>query len=211
MSVTEAGLGGLEMVVNRYLALDPLAMEKLAALHGRVICIEVLGVGVRLYLVPGPSGIQVLGHHEGEPDCTLRGTPLGLARMGLQRERTDPLFSGAVEIRGDTELGHKFGNILSGLDIDWEEQLSRLTGDVVAHEIGNGVRDLTHWGSQVLHNLGLDVQEYLQEEVGLLPPRAEIEAFLSDVDTLRDDVERLQERIAHLRPGKTADRRSDPG
>ncbi len=211
MRLPAAALNGLETALNRYLALDPVATERLAALHGQVICIEVLGLGLRLYLVPGPSGIQLLSLYEGEPACTLRGTPLGLARVSSTADGTGQLFSGQVEIMGDTELGHRFGNILSSLDIDWEEQLARVSGDVVAHEIGNGARALTRWGRRTLDNLGMDLQEYLQEEVRLLPTRLEVEAFLEDVDTLRDDEQRLQARVARLKDRLAAQRETGPG
>ena len=210
MNPSAAVLGGLETALNRYLALDPAAKERLAELHGQVICIEVLGLGVRLYVVPGPVGIQLLGLYEGEPACTLRGTPLGLARMGSTVDGADQLFSGQAEITGDTEIGQRFGNLLSGLDIDWEEQLARVGGDVLAHEVGNGARALSRWGRRALDNLGMDVKEYLQEEVRLLPTRLELEAFLEDVDTLRDDEQRLQARVARLRHGTAVPRDTGP-
>ncbi len=199
MSLTAVALGGLEAALNRYLALDPAAMERLAELQGRVIRIEVLGLGLRFYLAPGPSGFKLLSSYAGEPACTLRGTPLGLARMSSTADSADQLFSGQVEISGDTELGHRLGNILSSLDIDWEEQLARVSGDLVAHEIGNGARALNRWGRRALDNLGMDLQEYLQEEVRLLPTRFEVEAFLADVDTLRDDEQRLEAQVARLK------------
>ncbi|HHH39683.1 MAG TPA: sterol-binding protein [Sedimenticola sp.] len=199
MSLSELAWAGLEATVNRLLALDPVARKQLAEMHGRVIAFEVLGTGQTLYLVPGPARLQILSRYEGEPDCLLRGTPLALARMGRGDQGTDQLFSGEVEIRGDTGLAHRFGHIMGSLDIDWEEQLSRVTGDVVAHGAGELVRGLGRWGRDTLETFGLDLQEYLQEELRLLPQRLEIETFLSQVDRLRDDVERLEARVERLR------------
>ena len=105
-----------------------------------------------------------------------------------------------MQIEGDTELAHRIGKILGAMDVDWEEQLSHYTGDLVAHDIGNLVRGAVRWGRNSADTLGRDLQEYLQEELRLLPVRTEIEAFLADVDRLRDDVERLQARIDRLRP-----------
>ena len=198
MSLSGASSVGLETFLNRYLGLDPDARSRLRAMHGRVICLEVLGLGLRWYLIPGPAGLQVLSRFEGEPDCTLAGTPLDLARMGSSVESADPLFSGAVEIRGDTELGHSFGKLLAGLEIDWEEQLSRHTGDVVAHGIGNLARGVARWGRDALAAFRQDLPEYLQEEARLLPGRYEVEAFLAEVDRLRDDLERLELRVQRL-------------
>jgi ubiquinone biosynthesis protein UbiJ len=199
MSITDLACAGLEEAINRALALDPEAAHRLGRLHGRVIGIEFAGPELRLYLVPTPSRLQVLARHEGEPDCLLRGSPLALARMdSSSKEGAEQLFSGKVEIEGDTELAHRFGAILSDLELDWEEQLSRFTGDVIAHEIGNSVRAVTGWGQKVLDTLGKDLREYVQEEVRLLPDRAELQDYLAKVDTLRDDAERLTARIERL-------------
>jgi len=198
MSLSDVSSAGLELLLNRYLHLDPSVGHQLEALHGRVICLEVLGLGLRWYLIPGPAGLQVLSRFEGEPDCTLAGTPLDLARMGSEADSADQLFSGAVAISGDTELGHNFGKLLGGLDIDWEEQLSRLTGDLLAHRIGNLARGAARWGKDALEALRQDLPEYLQEEVRLLPGRYEVEEFLTEVDRLRDDLERLEQRVRRL-------------
>ena len=112
MRMPAVALGALEAALNRYLALDPTAMERLAELEERVICIEVLGLGLRFYLVPGLSGFKLLSSYVAEPACTLRGTPLGLARMSSTADSADQLFSGQVEITGDSDLAHRFGNIL---------------------------------------------------------------------------------------------------
>ena len=199
MSISALATAGLEEAFNRYLALDQDAAEQLAKLHGQVIAFDVVGLGLTLYLIPGPGGLQILSEYEGTADCRLRGTPMALARMGDRQASSDQLFSGTVEISGNTELAHQFGKIIGGMEVDWEEQLSRYTGDIVAHEVGKLFRSTGHWGRRTRETLGLDVQEYLHEELRLLPVRPEIEAFMTDVDTVRDDVERLQARIDRLK------------
>ena len=197
MSFSAFAYAGLETAFNQYLELDEHAHQAMTKLHGRIIAIEILGLGSTLYLVPGPQRVQILEAYEGAPDCCISGTPLALARMRDSRA-SDQLFSGAVEISGDTELAHQLSKILSGMEIDWEEQLSRFTGDLIAHWLGNLLRRARAWGVESSTTLGLDIQEYLQEELRLLPGRSEIEEFLNAVDTLRDDAERLQARLDQL-------------
>ena len=199
MSLPEFACAGLELALNRYLALDPAIQRRLARLHGKVIAFELAGLGETIFLVPGPERLQVLANYEGQADCRLRGTPLALSRMGDPKASSGQLFSGQVEISGDTELAHSFGKIIGAIDVDWEEQLSRITGDIIAHQLGNMWRATGHWAKDSGHSLSLDLQEYLQEELQLLPTRVEIDAFLGAVDTLRDDSERLQARIDRLR------------
>ena len=193
-----AATAALEAALNRYLALDPDSLRRMAELDGRVIGLQWRGTALALYFLLGPQGVQVLGHYEGEPDTLLSGSPLALAELGLGGDRERALFSGAVEIRGDTETGQRFQQILEAMDIDWEEHLSHLVGDVAAHQAGRLVRA----GRQYLHSsadtLRQDLGEYLTEEAQLLPARIQVDNFLADIDRLRMDADRLEARVQRL-------------
>jgi ubiquinone biosynthesis protein UbiJ len=199
MTTRDLALAGIEQALNTVIGLDAAAADKIARLHGRVIAIRVTGIGLELFFVPGPDGrLQLLGSLEGEPDCRLSGSPLDLMRSGDKTQGPAQLFAGRVTIDGDIELAQRFGGILAGLDIDWEEQLSRLTGDVFAHELGTAVRRTARWGQRTSEVLGQNLAEYLTEEAQLTPPRWEVQDFLDQVDTLRDDLARLEARVARL-------------
>lgn len=199
MSTRDLALAGIEQAVNRVIGLDPAAAGRLARLHGRMIAIRLTGTGLELVFVPGPDGrLQLLGSIEGEPDCRLSGSPLDLMRSGDRRDGPAQLFAGRVRIEGDVELAQAFGDIIGGLDIDWEEQLAQLTGDVFAHEVGTAARRAGRWGRRTGDVLAQDLAEYLTEEARLVPQRAELDAFLADVDRLRDDLARLEARLQRL-------------
>ena len=187
----------LETALNLYLQQDPQAMERCAALTDRVIAIDLTVPGVSLYFLPDAQGIQVLSHYEGEVDTRLTGSPLGFARLSLGKSE-DALFAGTVRIDGDTEIGQKFQDLLAGTDWDWEEQVSRFIGDIVAHQLGNAVRRMQRFVSESRATLEQDVGEYLQEEARLLPVREEVAGFLEQVDVLRSAADRLAARVQRL-------------
>ena len=193
-------LAGLEAALNRYLRLDPDAMAGMAALQPRSIAIELQPLQLTLYVVPGEHGVRLRSRLETEPDTVLRGTPLGLAQLGLGSQSGKPLFSGNVSIEGDVETGQAFKAILDEMDIDWEEQISRLTGDVIAHQLGNTARRAVAALRRGRLTLEQDLNEYLHEELRLLPARVEIENFSADVAALAMDTDRLAARIGRLRP-----------
>ncbi len=191
-----AALVGLERAINAVIALDPDTERRLSRLEGRVIAIELRGIGLSLFAAPGREGLRLMGHFEGDPDTTLRGSPLALLRMGAGGTRG--LFAGDVVIEGNVEVGQRFKHILDALEIDWEEHLSRLTGDIIAHQIGNALRGLASWGRTASETLARDSGEYLQEELQVLPGRGEVDHFMDQVDTVRADVDRLEARIRQL-------------
>ncbi|MEW8029135.1 MAG: SCP2 sterol-binding domain-containing protein [Candidatus Thiodiazotropha sp.] len=199
MTIAAALSATLEALLNQAILLDPETPARLTPMHGKVIRLDLLGMGISLYLIPDPNGIQILNEFEGEADCSLRGSPFDLMRMRGTRKSADQLFKGAVEIEGDTALAQAFGSLLADLEIDWEEQLSRVTGDIAAHEIGTLVRSAIKWGGSVNRTTEKNLQEFLQEELRLLPSRYELSAFLDEVDRMRDDTERLEARVQRLK------------
>ena len=193
-------LAGLEAALNRYLRLDPDAMVTHGRLQQRSIAIELMPLQLTLYVVPGENGVQLRSQLETAPDTVLRGTPLGLAQLGLGSQTGKTLFSGSVAIEGDVETGQAFKAILDEMDIDWEEQLSRLTGDVIAHQLGNAARRAAGALRHGRRTLEQDIGEYLQEELRVLPTRIETENFSADVSRLCMDADRLAARIKRLQP-----------
>ncbi|MGB5541336.1 MAG: SCP2 sterol-binding domain-containing protein [Gammaproteobacteria bacterium] len=195
----------LESAANGWMGLDPDNRARMAALEGRCIGIDLTGTGLQLYLYPGEHGIRISGEHEGPADTLLHGSPLALARLGIGGTTGKPLFTGEVTISGDVETGQEFKAILDEMDIDWEEHLSRLAGDTVAHRLGNAARRA---GRTLRHGrltLEQDIGDYLKEELRLLPARIEVDNFAADVARLRTDADRLAARIKRLqRPGDGA-------
>jgi ubiquinone biosynthesis protein UbiJ len=198
IQIPDALLAVVEQALNRYLALDPEGAAAFAELEGQIIGIEMKGFGTRVTVVPGDRRLQLFGGYEAEPDCLIRGTLLALARMGMAERKETQVIKGEVEILGDTALAQAFNRALAGLDVDWEEQLARVIGDPFAHQVGNQARAAARWARKTSESLTANLQEYLQEEARLTPTRYELEAFLSRVDILRDDVERAEARIERL-------------
>ena len=199
MSLPEVFIATLENAFNQYLSLDPEALPRFESMEGKVIGIEILGLNESVYLFPGADGIMVMSDFDGEADATISGSPVALAKLGVAVDAASIMFSGEVKISGDTRLGNQFKKILSQLNIDWEEQLSNIVGDVAAHQVGNAVRSFSKWFKRSKQSLELDVGEYLQEESRLIPTNAELNKFIKDVDVLREGVDRLQAHIDRLK------------
>jgi ubiquinone biosynthesis protein UbiJ len=197
LMIPVAALMAMEQAINATLALDPNTLRRLVRLNGKVIAIDILGTGVKVYLAPQTDGLRLMGHYDGAIDTTLRGAPLSLLRMSSGKAG-EGLFSGEVTIDGDVETGQQLQRILHGLDIDWEEHISRLTGDVIGHQIGQTVRGFADFGRNALATFGLNLGEYLQEERNVLPANAQLAAFINEVDTLRMATDRLEARIKRL-------------
>lgn len=206
MTVRDITFGSIETAVNSLLNLDGRASNKLKRYHAKVIQVELRGTGVSFFFIPDQNGLlQVLSRYEGDPDCIMSGSPLDLMRASDKSQGAAQLFAGHVSITGDTELGHRFSEILGSLDIDWEEILSHYTGDIAAHEIGRFIRKFIRQSAISHKSFNDNLSEFLTEEAQLLPHRYQVEDFLDEIDQLRDDCARLEARLKILEQKRDSD------
>lgn len=188
----------METLVNRALRLDPGAPARLATLSGVVVGIRPQGLNLPLFLRFDRDGVTFLGDAPEVVDVTINGSPLGLLRV-LVRDREASGFPEDISIVGDVGAAQRVRRTLRELDIDWEEALSRVVGDVAAHQLGNAARGLQRWVRRSAQTLLLDTGEYLTEEIHAVAAKSELEAFVTAVDLLRDDAARLERRVRRLR------------
>jgi ubiquinone biosynthesis protein UbiJ len=187
----------LETLLNQALRLDPPSLQALNQLTGKIIRLQLTGIELNLTLFPDNQGIIILSHYEGEVDVHIQGAPFSLLRVFLQRETT-LLNNSDIIIKGKISIAQQFSQILQGLDIDWEEQIAQQFGDIAAHKFGNLFRHCQAYSAERSEYLQLNLREYLQEEARYLPTGSEINLFLNAIDTVRDDVERLEQRVQRL-------------
>jgi ubiquinone biosynthesis protein UbiJ len=185
-------------VINYALSRDPVALAALAALAGRTILVEISDLSVRFCLLPSAQGLQLAPVPAGEPDVLVRGGIVALIGMILRRPEQGDTAAGRVEIVGDVHLAQRLQLILRNLDIDWEEWLAQWIGDLPARKLCNLGRALRQQAGDAWHTLGKDLSEYLRYERDLVVDQTEIEEFAGAVDRLRDDTERLAQRLKRL-------------
>jgi ubiquinone biosynthesis protein UbiJ len=186
----------LQYALNRYLQLDPELPPKLMQHEGKVLLIDVDGLPLSCYLKFTSGQIELYGDYAEPVNATISGTPLALFRLGMSHgDQALDLLREQVIINGDTAFAESIKQLLDKMQIDWEEQLAPLFGDVMAHEIGSVAHNVSDWTKTTCQSMQQNVTEYLQEEVQQLPPRLEIEDFYQQVDQLAMDVERLNARV----------------
>jgi ubiquinone biosynthesis protein UbiJ len=120
--------------------------------------------------------------------------PSLLPRLALHDENAH------AEIRseGDAELLKEIFFLSRNLHWDAAEDLSRVTGDIAAERIVQTAHIVQQQLRDSAMNLFQSTAEYLVEERPLLAKPQHISAFMQQVDTLRDDLARLEQRINRL-------------
>ncbi len=191
-------LGILEAIVNRYLGLDPEALGALSAFADRTVVVELVGLERTVLVHITGQGVHLTLSQDQNSDARVRATPGALLRALAMQQPGESAFDPDLVIEGDTALVHGVKAVLDRIEIDWEELLSHYLGDVISHQLGNVSRGVTRWGRQAGDTLTQDLAEYLTEEGRLTPRRDELDAFVTAVDGLREDADRLEQRVRRL-------------
>lgn len=189
----------LESSINRYTALDPMAPAAIAALNGKAIALQLREFSFPIYFFIDDNRIKVLSELEDTTNVQLKTSLPSLVRMTLSSDSDESVLGGEIDMSGDMEVGRQFRDIFRNLDIDWEEIISKYTGDIVAHKLGNGVRELKSWLDNTGKTLQSDIGEFLQEESRQLPTNLEVNTFIENVNTVRLSVDRAEVRLKHIR------------
>ncbi|GAA0403322.1 SCP2 sterol-binding domain-containing protein [Cocleimonas flava] len=196
-------LSAIETAINTWMKLDGESLEKLKPLEGKIIRFHITGLELNLYFLPAVAGISVLGNYPkenegGMVDATIHGSPMALIRLSTAENSGETLLKSDVEIDGDMRVAEKFSAVLREIDIDWEEHLSRLVGDIVAHQAGQFIRGASRWLNETNDAMKMNTAEYINEEAKLSPADAEVKYYMDQVDDLRMGVDRLDARISNL-------------
>lgn len=187
----------LQDMISRNIMDSTPARELLPGLADRVLGVYLKDTPLALHMQFTDRGVTLSFAPPADPDVILTGGLLGLARL-TGEDASEAFRSGAVELIGEAEMAHTIQELLQHAHPDWEEELSRLVGDVAAHQVGNFARSIFGWGRQAGESVKRNATEYLQEESRDLVAPAEARDFCNNVDTVRDDVERAAARLDRL-------------
>lgn len=198
-------LPALTKAMNTYLRLDTESTSRLKKLQGKCITLELLPFHFVFQCVFTESGMDIKDDESLISDTIIRGTPLQMAGVMLAKEDRQRFFADDVIIEGNAELGQQVIALFDELQIDWEEYLSRIVGDVPAYHVGRLINTLGEWLRNTEQTVTQDVSEFIHEEAEWLPAREALQDYFNDIDTLRMDVDRAQARINHLRANLTKD------
>lgn len=144
-----------------------------------------------------PDGLLEPGEPGCAPDVTL-SIPLSALPSLATGDSTRVMSE--VRIQGNAELADALGFVFRHLRWDAEEDLSRVTGDILARRIVLGAGAAKSAPVRAWNALGGNLTEYFTEEQKILVTRPALDTYRDDLARLRDDVARLEKRVDRLDP-----------
>ncbi len=185
----------IEFAINQALKQDPETSEHLKAFENHVIVIQIEDWQQYLHVSFHQSTIKLTHNDEENADLLITAKALDLLKLAKQPEH---LFSNEIHIHGNVQFAKQLQDVLDGFDFDWEQQIAKVTGDVIAQPLTHAIKQSFSWLNATQRSLSMSLSEYLREEARILPDKIQIDDFLNDVDKLNADIDRLEARINRL-------------
>lgn len=187
----------IESSLNTLIKDDPELGRRLARLKGQVIQVHLKEINKTLTFIFSQQ-IDVLANYEGEPDCYLSLNLSVLPELREQANITKLIKQDKLVLEGDTQLAQKFSQLMTDCKPDIEEWLSRVTGDVVAHTVVQGAKNVGALLSAQVSKHQNHLAQVLTEEWRVAPGPLEIAYFCDQVDDVKSQAARLESRLNQL-------------
>lgn len=180
-------------VINRVLSDDAWAMRRLSAFAGSTIRISLTDKPIVRYSIE-PNGL--LAAHEAfgddEPTLSIELPPDAASRF-ISHGRHGMIK--AAKIRGNIDLANAVNDVVDNIRPDPEAFLASKIGDIAAHRAMGLFNSLKQGAEQLVSRLKDQFTEHVAEGHSVIVPNEQVTHFMAEVDTLRNDVARLQQRV----------------
>ena len=186
--------GVIETALNRLIQDDAEYIQQVARLKGKVIHIHLQELNRNLIFVFSYR-VDVLSQYEGNPDCYLSLKLATLPKLKDQSKITQLIKQDQLVLEGDIQLAQKFSQLMTDIKPDIEEWLSRVTGDVVAHTLVQGLKAPTQWLKSEVQLQQQRLGIVLTEEWRVAPGHLEVAYFCDQVDDVTSRVAQFEQRI----------------
>ncbi|MCE2746242.1 MAG: SCP2 sterol-binding domain-containing protein [Burkholderiales bacterium] len=107
-------------------------------------------------------------------------------------------MSRKAAIEGDMDFAQTVSTVINDLSWDPERDLARVVGDAQAVWVMNTLSALGTNARDVVQRFKNNLREYVVHEKEMAPTASEFDAFRNEVNQLRDELARLEKRLAKI-------------
>jgi len=178
--------------LNHLLLQNGWALPRLARFAGKTARFDIAPFSFAYTILPDGTLLGSDDSISADAHCVI--APSLLPRLATH----DELAHAEIQSTGDAALLTEIFFLFRNLRWDAAEDLSHVTGDITAERIVQAVQSKQQQLVSSAGNLAHAAAEYWTEENPQIVKPQQISQFMQQVDTLRDDIARLDQRIKRL-------------
>lgn len=200
----------LEQGLNKLLTLDPDSHVPLQKLKGKRLIIafqelpfEILVVASQQIDILCLSSDDEVSNEAGKrvmeaAHCYLKTSLWSLPELIDNSQLTQLIKQDKLVLEGDIQVAQAFSQLFIQLQIDWEEQLAKLTGDVVAHEVFRLGAKFVSKAESFRHSLAAMLGDAAIEEKQIATPATLVQGFSIQVNEIQQRAAELEARLSRF-------------
>ena len=170
----------------------------LIALQGKTLAIHLNDLQLQLTFKVAERICFIPSSQRDWYDCSIRCASSLLPKLRDTSMLPSLIQSGELQLEGNIQVASRIADALNHIQFDSEEWLSQYLGDVPAHLFCKGLRALHRWALYRAEQTKLDVMEWLQDEIRLLPLAPEQSVRSQQIQQLSSVTQQLSQRIEAL-------------
>lgn len=187
-----------ESLLNRWISESSAAREEMRKLERRSMIVDVDKTSLRVRLAIEQQQARLrTALPDAEADIVIAGGVFDLLAM-LRTQSLAELSAGEIEFRGSLGMAESFSRMLRLARPQLEDELAGWFGEMPAKVLARSGEALREWARRTADAMEQNVAEYLQAESAEVPRPEEVTQWSFAVEQLRDDVDRLGQRIRRL-------------
>jgi ubiquinone biosynthesis protein UbiJ len=182
--------------INHVLGSEPWASAELAKHAGKTILLQ-LPLGELGFEIASTGYLGVLKEAD-SPSLSLEVSSKALGNLAASSGSLREQAFKAVKLTGDADLAQLIGRLAGQLRWEYEEDLARLVGDAPANFAVRQGKKFVSASRSAASDLLDNVVEYVSEERKVLLNKRDFMAHKSELNDLRESIDRIEKRIQLL-------------
>ncbi|MCF7521092.1 SCP2 domain-containing protein [Neisseria sp. ZJ106] len=183
-------MSALLPIINHLIQQNPQHQRNLAEFTGKTVSFSIAGFRIQGRI--GEDGFLEAAQGMADTEIIFHNSTI---QKLLQNQQPGV---GDIRIDGDLFLGMALLPIFSGLRYDAHADLNRLFGENAGALIAEKADAVRQTVKQIGQSIAEQIGEFSREPESPVPDAATLEAWIEEVDRLRDDVARLNARLDRL-------------
>jgi len=186
----------IEVIINKALALN-IDKTSFTHLEQKTLTLELTELAEAISFTIVENTILVSGNVE-RSDCTIQTSLQTLTKLKAQRQLTELIKQGELDVVGDIKVAQQFAILAEQLDIDWQSELAKHIGDVPTHKLLHFGNKITEKIKYTIKQLESDVSEYVVHEKRLVVTQSQVASFNQGVKQVSAKLDSLSARFNQI-------------
>ena len=193
-------LSTIQKGINAALSLDPGSQANVKKLLNKSIKINCESPSASFYIRFDSKDTITLHQLADQPhQLLLTGTGTEYVQLFSNLTDENAIANCKLKIEGEIGLLGSLVLLLANIEIDWEDALAALIGDLAAHPLADSIRRASNWAQQQPSNFNDALRDYIHYELQLFPAASEFKNFKTDINSFVNEITSIDQQLANIK------------